>query len=301
MSTKETIYSVKVLTGSIKDAGTDAEIYIQLCGEKGTSKDLQLDTKENNFEKGSLDEFSVKTNNVGWLNKIRLSLNDDNGKSGPGWFVSYVEVTDDDHHVVWHIDINQWMGTDDKNTCLEANVPVASAQLEVGSMSNKLLGYIDLSYTNKGFDDTEAVNSFQVTYKRGSSVDLSKSTTADASVKLGYDFFGVNAEFSTSISHTTSTQLHTEEEETYSLNIDFKYPVKAQKSITPVFLFSQYYLSGSGVVNNVKIDCLQKFLITYQTVVFDGLLSPEEIEKNLKDIFSHFVNQHDNIKQYQCW
>ena len=45
-------YIVEVQTGRRNYAGTDADVYIQLFGEKSTSVALYLDNDANNFEKG---------------------------------------------------------------------------------------------------------------------------------------------------------------------------------------------------------------------------------------------------------
>lgn len=41
-----------VFTGDKRNAGTDADVSIELYGSLGNSGDIKLDNKENNFERG---------------------------------------------------------------------------------------------------------------------------------------------------------------------------------------------------------------------------------------------------------
>ena len=46
-------------TGDVRFAGTDANVFIQMCGSKGMTKKLTLDDSKNNFETGMTDVFQV--------------------------------------------------------------------------------------------------------------------------------------------------------------------------------------------------------------------------------------------------
>lgn len=41
-----------VFTGSKRNAGTDADVTMELFGSLGNSGDIKLDNQENNFERG---------------------------------------------------------------------------------------------------------------------------------------------------------------------------------------------------------------------------------------------------------
>ena len=47
------------MTGNIRYAGTDANVYIIMIGTLGKSHEIQLDDGKNNFEKGDTDVFKV--------------------------------------------------------------------------------------------------------------------------------------------------------------------------------------------------------------------------------------------------
>ncbi|XP_050407500.2 lipoxygenase homology domain-containing protein 1 isoform X2 [Patella vulgata] len=83
-------YQVTVRTGEVKYAGTDANVFIQFVGPKGSTKQLKLDDSRNNFEKGMVEMFEVTGIDVGDLDHIVIGH--DNAGMGAGWFLDYVIV-----------------------------------------------------------------------------------------------------------------------------------------------------------------------------------------------------------------
>ncbi|XP_025108646.1 lipoxygenase homology domain-containing protein 1-like [Pomacea canaliculata] len=60
-------WTINVFTSDQQHAGTDSTIYITLIGTSGTSKELHLNNKANNFERGSKNTFVVTTPYIGEL------------------------------------------------------------------------------------------------------------------------------------------------------------------------------------------------------------------------------------------
>lgn len=49
-----------VQTGDVKYAGTDANVFIQICGKDGkATRKIKLDDARNNFERGATEQFKV--------------------------------------------------------------------------------------------------------------------------------------------------------------------------------------------------------------------------------------------------
>ena len=63
---------VAVKTGNFVGAGTDAKVFVVLFGEKGETEKLALETSNqlNKFELGQVDEFDLKTKDVGKVQHI---------------------------------------------------------------------------------------------------------------------------------------------------------------------------------------------------------------------------------------
>ena len=104
-----------IITGDVKGAGTDSNVYIILISESGIqSRAINLDCKwRDDFEKGSVDSFKVGgISRLGSIGKIVLwrdssVLNDD-------WFVQWVKVKNL-HALYENIDyfpVNRWIRHD---------------------------------------------------------------------------------------------------------------------------------------------------------------------------------------------
>lgn len=111
------MYDVAVTTGSVKNAGTDARVFIKFIGKQGESKEERLQADKASFEQGKTDVFKVRftrmqlmntnefiviklssygchllpqiqANDVGELKAIKIRH--DNTGIGAGWFLEKV-------------------------------------------------------------------------------------------------------------------------------------------------------------------------------------------------------------------
>ena len=53
-------YEVTICTGDIRGAGTNANVFLVLYGDKAKSDEFWLRNKTDNFERGQLDKFKVR-------------------------------------------------------------------------------------------------------------------------------------------------------------------------------------------------------------------------------------------------
>ena len=87
-----TSYEITVYTGDKRGAGTDAQVYITLFGNQGKqTKKIQLkdsSTNKNPFESKQSDKFTVKSDYIGELTKLRIE-HDNTGRFA-GWFLDRV-------------------------------------------------------------------------------------------------------------------------------------------------------------------------------------------------------------------
>ena len=64
----DTIYHVKIKTGDVFEAGTDADVHLQIFGENGNTDKIQLTTFNNSintFQRGSIDTFTFQSHDLG--------------------------------------------------------------------------------------------------------------------------------------------------------------------------------------------------------------------------------------------
>lgn len=85
-------YEVSVVTGDVRGAGTDANVFIVLFGEDGDTGKVPLKTSrtsKNKFERGQTDVFTIDAK-VGEVQKIRIGH--DNKGGFAGWFLDKVMI-----------------------------------------------------------------------------------------------------------------------------------------------------------------------------------------------------------------
>ncbi|PIO24969.1 hypothetical protein AB205_0186700, partial [Aquarana catesbeiana] len=75
-------WSLWIWTSDVKNAGTDANILLQIFGQKGKSDELRLDNNSDNFETGQTDKFMIELPDLGPLYKVRIWHEKRNAFSG---------------------------------------------------------------------------------------------------------------------------------------------------------------------------------------------------------------------------
>jgi len=278
-------YVIEVQTGNIDKAGTDADVYTQLYGERAISSELYLDNDKNNFERGNLDQFdNVFADDVGWIDKIRL-FHRNNG-DGPGWYVNYIKVTDPSVGLTWRADLNRWLATDEDDGSIDVttDVPIGAVTLDQGVIRHIYLGFITKRFSNQGLNDSTYHDNFAYTYRKGCSIDLSTSRSVTMGAQLGASFFFGDAKFSLEVTATISKKLSTTEEETYESTTDFSYPVATGQSITVVAVYYQSVLEGIAHGGGVSVDYSQKFMVTNDTFIFDGVLTDTQVSDRVRQL-----------------
>ena len=84
---------MSVKTGDEFGAGTDANVFLEMFGEKGESGRLPLESAEkrgNKFERDQTDTFRLEASDIGRLKRIRIG----HDGSGPGspWYLQEVRI-----------------------------------------------------------------------------------------------------------------------------------------------------------------------------------------------------------------
>lgn len=103
-------YGIGIQTSRRDDAGTDANVSIELIGQNGRRSGLlHLGNHPALFERGSQDYFVKQAMDVGELIAIRLVH--DNAGHKPGWYVDLVRVTCLER--IWEFPVNHWLAKDE--------------------------------------------------------------------------------------------------------------------------------------------------------------------------------------------
>ncbi|PKU30275.1 hypothetical protein llap_19421 [Limosa lapponica baueri] len=89
-------YKISVFTGDIYAAGTDANVFLNICGDLGDTGERKLSKSETNFnkfERGQEDTFTIQAVGLGILYKIKIRHG--NSMISPDWFLEKVEILDE--------------------------------------------------------------------------------------------------------------------------------------------------------------------------------------------------------------
>ncbi|KAL4225451.1 Lipoxygenase y domain-containing protein 1 [Mactra antiquata] len=110
---EEVVYTVHVFTGDEFGAGTDANVFVSLYGDKGDTGERQLkdsSTHTNKFERNQEDVFTVKAIELGKLVKLKIR-HDNKGIAGAPWFLDRVEVEDPKSKKTYFFPCQRWLST----------------------------------------------------------------------------------------------------------------------------------------------------------------------------------------------
>ncbi len=293
----EKSYKIEVMTGNIKDGGTDADVYIQLIGVKRTSPELKIDNKEDNFEQGKLDTFFVSTEDVGWIYRIRIFHNNKEKKAG--WYLNYVKVTDQTTGLSWKVDFNRWLAIDegDRRIDVTNDVPVDdNVNLSKGGFSTVYLGFNYSVFNNNSESPMSISRVFTYRYENFVSIDFASSVAITANVSLEASFFGfLNSKFSAQITSNVSKSLGTKESEILEMSTIFEYTLPPKTNITVACVYFQYLLDGTVYSNNIQFGFKHQFSLMQDIHVFNGIFSEQQVSDNIRDMIRASTNQNLSI------
>jgi hypothetical protein len=117
-------YEIKIVTGTVDGAGTDANVYLILEGTEGKSNEWHLENNEDNFERGKTDSFTQEASvHLGTLKKA--IIRHDNSNPRPGWFLQRVEITDKNTNKLYSNTPSRWLAIDEEPRSISIEVPLS--------------------------------------------------------------------------------------------------------------------------------------------------------------------------------
>ncbi len=102
-------YTIKVYTGNIAGAGTDANVKLVIEGTKGKTPPIRLNelVAKNVFEAGNLDIFKIVSKNLGELRKITVSH--DEQWLADGWYLNKIVIENPQQKKHWEFPCYTWL------------------------------------------------------------------------------------------------------------------------------------------------------------------------------------------------
>uniref|UniRef100_A0ABI7XLE0 PLAT domain-containing protein n=1 Tax=Felis catus TaxID=9685 RepID=A0ABI7XLE0_FELCA len=119
-------YEVKVYTGDVIGAGTDADVVINIFGEYGDTGERRLENEKDNFERGAEDKFTLDAPDLGQLMKINIGHNNKGGSAG--WFLSKIVIEDIGNKRKYDFPLNRWLALDEDDGKIQRDILVGGAE-----------------------------------------------------------------------------------------------------------------------------------------------------------------------------
>uniref|UniRef100_A0A8C6RPC3 Lipoxygenase homology domain-containing protein 1 n=1 Tax=Nannospalax galili TaxID=1026970 RepID=A0A8C6RPC3_NANGA len=119
-------YEIKVYTGDMIGAGTDADVFINIFGEYGDTGERRLENEKDNFERGAEDKFTLDALDLGQLMKINVGHNNKGGSAG--WFLSKIIIEDIGNKRKYDFPLNRWLALDEDDGKIQRDILVGGAE-----------------------------------------------------------------------------------------------------------------------------------------------------------------------------
>ncbi|XP_032395727.1 lipoxygenase homology domain-containing protein 1 isoform X1 [Etheostoma spectabile] len=157
---KKKVYEVVTITGDVKGAGTDANVFVTLFGEFGVTPKVHLASKSRTaFEKNKTDVFRIKTHNVGPLKKLRIEH--DNTGMNASWFLDRVLVTDMNRpHLRFYFACNNWLSREEADNLFVRDLLGSMNPMDVPKLNKYVVSVFTADMKGSGTDADVFLNIF---------------------------------------------------------------------------------------------------------------------------------------------
>jgi hypothetical protein len=120
---KKNIYLLTVFTSDIHNAGTDANVWVELISRKSSSGRIPLKdslTNQNPFERGKKDKFEIRCLDLGNIKKLRIGH--DNRGFNSAWNLDKVIVKSQLDDRKWIFEFRRWLAKDKQDGKIEVEL-----------------------------------------------------------------------------------------------------------------------------------------------------------------------------------
>ncbi|XP_051267644.1 lipoxygenase homology domain-containing protein 1 [Dicentrarchus labrax] len=157
---KKKVYEVVTITGDVKGAGTDANVFVTLFGDFGVTPKVHLASKSRTaFEKNKTDVFRIKTHNVGPLKKLRIEH--DNTGMNASWFLDRVVVTDMNRpHLRFYFACNNWLSREEGDNLFVRDLLGSLNPMDVPKLNKYIVSVFTADMKGSGTDADVFLNIF---------------------------------------------------------------------------------------------------------------------------------------------
>lgn len=87
-------YALMLCTSDMPAAGTDADVFVTLHGQQGTSPRIKLPSRPEDFLHGGEDTFRMELQALGDI--VKLTVGHNNRGHNPGWHLDHAKLLDEE-------------------------------------------------------------------------------------------------------------------------------------------------------------------------------------------------------------
>uniref|UniRef100_A0A8C5CVH5 Lipoxygenase homology PLAT domains 1 n=1 Tax=Gadus morhua TaxID=8049 RepID=A0A8C5CVH5_GADMO len=115
-------WTLWIFTTDMKGAGTDAQVFLQIYGERGKSDEMKMENNtEDSFEQGQVDKFTIEMPDIGRLQKLRIW----HEKRHPfaGWHLAKVTLMKTLTKEKYSFDCGRWLDINEDDNEIIREIP----------------------------------------------------------------------------------------------------------------------------------------------------------------------------------
>uniref|UniRef100_A0AAR2KCT6 PLAT domain-containing protein n=1 Tax=Pygocentrus nattereri TaxID=42514 RepID=A0AAR2KCT6_PYGNA len=124
---KKLPWSLWIFTSDMKGAGTDAQVFLQVYGEKGKSDETKLESKSDSFEQSQCDKFMIEMPDIGKIRKLRIW----HEKRHPfsGWHLGRVTIMKTLNREKYNFACNRWLDINEDDNEIIRELPATGVHV----------------------------------------------------------------------------------------------------------------------------------------------------------------------------
>ncbi|VDO04174.1 unnamed protein product [Rodentolepis nana] len=189
-----TAYKIRVKTSNLPDAGTNADVFIRLLGDKFQSMDIHLKDSESNikpFEKNQIDQFTISNlPDLGELNGCLLWH--DSRMEPESWNCEWIYVTEilpEGSFIPpqsWYFPCNQWIRSDGSSQV----VPVDLFPMDIKAAPANALQRNDHGLSPIAEEDDESISAAKKLFHEVEKTEYTVEVETSTAMEAGTDHLG---------------------------------------------------------------------------------------------------------------
>ncbi|DBA69854.1 TPA: hypothetical protein ACH3X2_012566 [Trebouxia sp. C0005] len=113
-------YALTLCTSDMPAAGSDADVFVTLHGQQGTSPRIKLPSRPEDFLRGGEDTFRMELQALGDI--VKMTVGHNNRGCDPGWRLDHAQLLDEETGTVYYFACHRWLSRDEDDGLIERDL-----------------------------------------------------------------------------------------------------------------------------------------------------------------------------------